>query len=162
MAQALGGFNWLTGERCFWMKSEIFRSNYSRNFCALSRARSGVASGCCLWNTFVTIGLAGAFLQPLDATAPQLTRSLEAGSSDRQLDKVYASIDSVDYSRSVLARMPERLIVLRDTTSGWTDLGSPNRVIDVLNRHGIRRAWPVPSLANAFGTLQYGTNAGRL
>jgi mannose-1-phosphate guanylyltransferase len=45
----------------------------------------------CLWNTFVTIGLAAAFLELLDATVPQLTRSLEASS-----------------------RMPERLVVLQD------------------------------------------------
>ena len=30
-------FNWLIAEPCFWMKSEISRSNYSRNFSARFR-----------------------------------------------------------------------------------------------------------------------------
>ena len=42
-----GAFKPRTAERCFWMKSEIFRWNYSRNFSALSRKSrsSGWAAG---------------------------------------------------------------------------------------------------------------------
>lgn len=102
----------------------------------------------CLWNTFVMIGLAGVFLELLGATVPQLRRSLEARSGARRLDEIYHSIEPVDFSRSVLTRMPGRLVVLRDATSGWTDFGSPNRVVDVLSRDGARPAWLVPALAN--------------
>jgi hypothetical protein len=38
--------------------------------------------------------------------------------------------------RSLLGQMPERLVVLQDGVPGWTDLGSPRRVTDVLMRQG--------------------------
>jgi len=87
----------------------------------------------CLWNTFVTIGFVGAFMELLQATLPGLTRLLEGNS---ELDRLYERIAPVDFSKAVLTRMPKRLVVMRDGTSGWTDLGSPRRVVDVLRRHG--------------------------
>ena len=41
----------------------------------------------CLWNTFVTMGLAGAFLELLQATVPHLTRALEGRLTDNQLER---------------------------------------------------------------------------
>jgi mannose-1-phosphate guanylyltransferase len=108
----------------------------------------------CLWNTFVTIGLAGAFLELIQATVPELTRSLAELSIHRRMDRLYESIAPVDFSGAVLARMPKRLVVLRDALSGWTDFGSPRRVVDVLSRHNIRPSWLVPGLGTGIGTLQ--------
>jgi mannose-1-phosphate guanylyltransferase len=108
----------------------------------------------CLWNTFVTIGLTGAFLDLLQATVPQLTRSLEHVRGDLELDRFYDKIEPVDFSRAVLARMPGRLVVLHDAASGWTDFGSPRRVIDVLTRHNIRPSWLDPSGAKAPDTQE--------
>jgi mannose-1-phosphate guanylyltransferase len=98
----------------------------------------------CLWNTFVMVGLAAAFLELLQATVPGLLQSLDRG-SDVQLDQLYDGIAPIDFSRSVLARMPERLIVQRDAASGWTDFGSPARVVDVLSRQSTRPEWLVSS-----------------
>ena len=53
----------------------------------------------------------------------------------------YDSLDTVDFSRDVLANLPHRLLVLRDRTSGWADLGSPTRVLDTLSRNGIQPGW---------------------
>ena len=88
----------------------------------------------CLWNTFVTIGLAGAFWEMLHSTVPQLMRSLDNVRSDIELERFYESVSPTDFSRAVLTRMPERLIVLRDANSGWTDLGSPDRVMNVFGQ----------------------------
>ena len=44
---------------------------------------------------------------------------------------------TIDFSRDVLALQPERLLVIRDSTSGWTDLGNPDRVFDTLKRQKI-------------------------
>lgn len=99
----------------------------------------------CLWNTFVTIGLAGTFLELLTATVPQITRSFAAESTDHQLDQIYARLAPLDFSSSVLTKMPERLVVLRDAASEWTDFGSPNRVMDVLIRSGITPPWRDPN-----------------
>ena len=61
--------------------------------------------------------------------------------ADNTLNVAYASLDTVDFSRDVLANLPHRLLVLRDGTSGWADLGSPNRVLDTLSRNGIQPGW---------------------
>ena len=60
---------------------------------------------------------------------------------DNTLDVAYASLDTVDFSRDVLANLPHRLLALRDRTSGWADLGNPTRVLDTLSRNGIQPEW---------------------
>lgn len=113
---------------CFWEKP------------FLRRAQTLLRRGC-LWNTFMTIGWAGAFLELLQATVPQVLRHLEAALTGLGLDRVYGQIPSVDLSRDVLAAQPDRLMVLRDAASGWADFGSPARVIETLLRDGIEPAW---------------------
>src|SRR4029077_10707386 len=58
--------------------------------------------------------------------------------TDNTLRVAYASLDTVDFPRDVLANLPHRLLVLSDRTSGWSDLGSPTRVLDTLSRNGNR------------------------
>jgi mannose-1-phosphate guanylyltransferase len=107
----------------------------------------------CLWNTFVVIGSVAAFLEALQTTVPHLTRSLEVRSAHRRLDQLYDTLAPIDFSKAVLARIPERLVVQRDAASGWTDLGSPHRVIEVLSRHGVRPPWLASRRSSALDTL---------
>lgn len=109
----------------------------------LRRAQTLLRRGC-LWNTFVTFGWAGAFLELLETTVPQVLRHLEAAVGGLGLDGVYRQIRAVDLSRDVLARQPRRLLVLRDAASGWADFGNPARVIDTLVRDGIEPPWLSP------------------
>jgi len=95
----------------------------------------------CLWNTFVTIGFAGAFLELFQATVPQLTKALESVNNASQMEELYSRIASVDFSKTVLRGATRRLMVLRDGGSGWTDLGTPHRVLDTLSRHGLQPSW---------------------
>jgi len=95
----------------------------------------------CLWNTFVTIGRVSAFIDLLCRAAANIMLRLSAGIMENDLDSVYRSIPPVDFSRDVLAPQPERLLVIRDAGSGWTDLGNPNRVFDTLARERIAPAW---------------------
>ncbi len=95
----------------------------------------------CLWNTFVTIGRASAFIDLLQTATPNALRTLSAGIRAGRLDASYGSIPSVDFSRGVLACQPERLLVIRDVASGWTDLGSPRRVFDAVARQGTAPTW---------------------
>jgi hypothetical protein len=87
----------------------------------------------CLWNTFVTIGSGGAFLELLAATVPDLLDAISNGLSATALDRIYPEIEPIDFSKDVLSLVPERLLVLRDGPSGWTDFGSPQRAMDVLH-----------------------------
>jgi mannose-1-phosphate guanylyltransferase len=116
---------------CFWEKPSCKRAKVLQ--------RRG-----CLWNTFITIGLAGTFQELLHSAAPELMRLLEGNSTPGRLDEVYDQIAPVDFSRSVLTPMPERLLVLRDEASGWTDFGSPGRVVDTLSQLGIQPPWIGP------------------
>ncbi len=113
----------------------------------------------CLWNTFVTIGSVGAFLELLQAAVPQLTRSFKKLNGGLDLDRFYDKIAPVDFSREVLTRMPGRLVVLKDGASGWTDFGSPGRVIEVLSREDIRPSWLGPARANGLNNRKHGVNA---
>lgn len=69
---------------------------------------------------------------------------LSAGLQQSSLDTPYRLIRSVDFSHDVLSRRPERLLVIRDTMSGWTDLGNPDRLFDVLTRERIVPRWLAP------------------
>jgi mannose-1-phosphate guanylyltransferase len=113
----------------------------------------------CLWNTFVMIGTAGAFLNLLEATIPQLMRLLAEVRNEVELDRLYGQIPSADFSKAVLTRMPRRLVVLQDAASGWTDFGSPGRVTDVLASRGIPPSWLDPSWASARDTSERGISA---
>jgi mannose-1-phosphate guanylyltransferase len=95
----------------------------------------------CLWNTFVTVNRAATFFEMLCSQVPEAVLALSRAMACNTLNVAYASLDAVDFSRDVLANLPHRLLVLRDRTSGWADLGSPARVLDTLSRNGIQPGW---------------------
>ena len=98
-------------------------------------------AGGCFWNTFVTVGRATTFFEMLCSQVPEEVLAISRAITDNTLNVAYASLDTVDFSRDVLANLPHRLLVLRDRTSGWADLGSPARVLDTLSRNGIQPGW---------------------
>jgi mannose-1-phosphate guanylyltransferase len=106
----------------------------------LSKARELMSLGC-LWNTFVTIGHIGAFLELLRSAVPTAVARIAAALTDHDLEGTYRRLETIDCCRDVLSQQPHRLLVLRDAASGWTDLGNPNRVIDTLVQNHIEPAW---------------------
>jgi mannose-1-phosphate guanylyltransferase len=117
-----------TGIRQFWEKPSLLS------------AQDLLQRGC-LWNTFVSIGNVGAFIELLCETAPYAMLSLSAGFSDNDLDSSYRAIQNIDFSRDVLTCSPKRLLVIRDAASGWTDLGTPDRVVNTVARARIAPPW---------------------
>jgi mannose-1-phosphate guanylyltransferase len=107
---------------------------------SLVKARSLLRRGC-LWNTFVTVGHATTFLDLLCSESPDLVASMDCALACNGLDAAYVRLPIVDFSRQVLVPQPHRLLVVRDTASGWADLGSPDRVFDILTRNDIKPAW---------------------
>src|SRR5579864_1240749 len=95
----------------------------------------------CLWNTFVTVGRATTLFEMLCSQVPEAVLAISRAMANDRFDTAYAELDTVDFSRDVLANLPQRLLVLRDRTSGWADLGSPARVHDTLSRNGIQPEW---------------------
>ncbi len=95
----------------------------------------------CLWNTFVTVGHARAFLELLRAQVPDALDSIAAAVAAGNLEPAFADIRPVDFSREVLSPQPYRLLVVRDAVSGWADLGNPERLFDTLVRNRIEPPW---------------------
>jgi mannose-1-phosphate guanylyltransferase len=104
----------------------------------------------CVWNTFVTLGRATIFLDLLCSQVPEAILALSRAIADNTLELEYDSLAAVDFSRDVLAHVPDRLLVLHDRMSGWVDLGSPARVLDTLDRNGIEPEWAVRETAYNF------------
>ena len=135
-------YGWIEPGDCLANRynSTIFRVN---RFCEkppLHKARQLMRNGG-LWNTFVAIGRAGAFLNLLAATVmPAMTRIADAV-KHKDLGSVYGEIDSIDFSKDVLTHQSHNLLVMQDSASGWADLGHPERVIATLDRHQIKPDW---------------------
>ena len=106
----------------------------------LPQARALLQSGC-LWNTFVTIGRAATFLELVCSEVPDVVLSVARALADNDLAHTYAQLPIVDFSRDILAHQAKRLLVLRDSGSGWADLGSPDRVLGLLARPFNQPTW---------------------
>ena len=108
----------------------------------------------CLWNTFISVGRVESFISLLESTLPDLWHRFAAlGASPRwredtsRIDAIYEGLAPSDFSRDVLTACPDRLAVVRLPRAGWSDLGHPGRVLDILARSGL----PRPVLRPAVG-----------
>lgn len=99
----------------------------------------------CLWNTMVMavkistlweIGRAclPEMMKRFDALLPALGTSQEASS----LTTTYDRIDPSNFSRDIVERMPQRVMVLPMSGIEWSDLGRPARILAVMERHGVQ------------------------
>ena len=118
----------------------LFRVNRFWEKPSLPQARGLLRRGC-LWNMFVTAGHASTFLEVVCCEVPNVVLAINKALADNDLEGAYRVMPTVDLSREVFAPQPHRLLAVRDTTSGWVDLGSPSRVMDVLARNRIQPAW---------------------
>jgi mannose-1-phosphate guanylyltransferase len=107
---------------------------------ALPEARALLQSGC-LWNTFINIGSAATFLDVVCSEIPDVVLAVTRALAEDDLARTYAQLPNVDFSSDVLTHQAKRLLVLRDAGSGWADLGSPDRVLDVLARNANQPTW---------------------
>ncbi|MFZ0589734.1 MAG: sugar phosphate nucleotidyltransferase [Bryobacteraceae bacterium] len=107
---------------------------------ALPQARALLQSGC-LWNTFVAVGSAVTSLELLCSELPDVVLSVTHALADNDLATTYARLPNVDFSRDILAQQAKRLLVLRDSGSGWADLGSPDRVLGLLAKDVNQPTW---------------------
>jgi mannose-1-phosphate guanylyltransferase len=107
---------------------------------SLAQAQALLRQGC-LWNTFVTVGHAKTFLNLVCSQIPDVVLSLSKALAENALEVAYRLMPVVDLSRQVFAPQPHRLLALSDAASGWADLGSPTRVMEILARNKIQPAW---------------------
>lgn len=102
----------------------------------------------CLWNSFVMVGSAGALIDCMAGSVPELHRTFAAlvpafgtAAEWTAASDIYAALGEINFSHQVLARRSDRLGVLRVTGVRWNDLGEPRRVLASLDMAGIRPQW---------------------
>ncbi|HEX7362509.1 MAG TPA: sugar phosphate nucleotidyltransferase [Bryobacteraceae bacterium] len=112
----------------------------------------------CLWNTFVMIGRAAAFLNMIEAAAPETYRMLESAMRIQdpasQADAMRAAYDAMpvgDFSKQVLSSSTSQLAVKRLGDIGWSDLGDPRRLVTALFESGIENPWVKSGCCNHCG-----------
>jgi len=108
----------------------------------LEIAKNLLAHGC-LWNSFVFVGAVHSLLHLVRSTVPGLYGSFETiraaiGTPAEQgtVRDVYIPIAPVDFSAQVLCVRPKALTVLPVANTGWTDMGTVERVLAVLALRG--------------------------
>jgi len=102
----------------------------------------------CLWNTFVLVGKAATFLRAGREAVPEVDSRLTSAErffgTDEEawaLHQAYALIPKASFSRAVLEPCPRFLAVTAIPRVVWSDLGSPRRVFEILERARDRPAW---------------------
>jgi mannose-1-phosphate guanylyltransferase len=101
-----------------------------------------------LWNSFVLVASAQAFLDVFAMATPALHRAFTSVSSlfgtDDELGvirKLYTLLDETNFWDRVLALVPERLAVLIVSGIKWSDLGAPKRVLASIQTPGVQPRW---------------------
>jgi mannose-1-phosphate guanylyltransferase len=99
-----------------------------------------------LWNTFVTVGHVGAFLEIMNVALSNFAKCLRtdqlwSGSEIHIPDSLYKNLRPVDFSRDVLSVQARRLVVSRMGETGWSDLGQPKRVLAAIRSAGLEPWW---------------------
>jgi len=90
-----------------------------------------------LWNTFVIVARASAIVEAGRSVAPEVSAGVEhavqaaIGGPDA-FDKAFTELPTADFSRSILERCAERLVISRLPDRIWSDWGTPERVFESL------------------------------
>jgi mannose-1-phosphate guanylyltransferase len=102
----------------------------------------------CLWNSFVMVASVQALLDVIENSTAELYRSFTCltplfgtHAEAKAVTRLYARLEENNFSHQVLARVPERLAVLKVSGVRWSDLGEPKRVMASLDMAGIRPHW---------------------
>jgi hypothetical protein len=94
-----------------------------------------------LWNSFLFAARGAALREVYERRLPGLLGKMAAAldaTSALALERFYAELVPADFSRDVLQGEEERLRVLRVPECGWTDLGTPERVAQCVERLAAR------------------------
>lgn len=106
----------------------------------VNTARALIARGA-VWNTFIFAADGQSLLRRFEQTCPDLVRQMRhivtevpASAQSARLAELYSRSPSIDFSRDVLQRSTAGLRVLKTPACGWSDLGTPRRVMETVVR----------------------------
>jgi mannose-1-phosphate guanylyltransferase len=99
-----------------------------------------------LWNSFILVAQAGALVDLIARRFPaevaafaDVWRTSGGPQTEAALDRLYAELPEIDFSRGVVEGATAPLRVVPVPYCGWSDLGTPKRVADCLERLEARR-----------------------
>ncbi len=94
-----------------------------------------------LWNSFILVARAGALVNLVARRFPSevaafadVWRMGSSARADAALERLYADLPEIDFSRDVVENADAPLCVVPVPHCGWSDLGTPERVADCLER----------------------------
>lgn len=127
---------------------------------SVAAARALIARGG-LWNSFIFATRGQTLLRAFEARCPQIVsdmRRIVASSNDEtgcsgDLAALYEQLPSMDFSRDIVERCPLPLQVLTVPTCGWSDLGTPRRLAETIDRNRPLLRERVSGMPNAQGFL---------
>lgn len=106
----------------------------------VSTARALIARGS-MWNSFIFAANGQSLMHRFEQSCPDLVgevqhivASVPVSAQMPRLAELYARSPSIDFSRDILQRSTHSVHVLRVPACGWSDLGTPHRVIDTVQR----------------------------
>lgn len=128
-------------------------------------ARALIARGG-VWNSFIFAANGQALLRAFEARCPDLVGEMRhivtsTNSSMRRarLAQLYEELPALDFSRDVLQRSPELLRVMTVPPCGWSDLGTPKRVVQTVSRFRSESTAAGPARAASFLDLAVASEA---
>jgi len=132
------------------------------------RAHAAIAQGG-LWNSFIFAVRAHVLLRMFEDLIPGLLMELTDAeqrvacglAAQAELDALFERLPTLDFSRDLMQRQPDRLRVLRVLACGWSDLGTPRRVTDVLRARARDSAPAEPSARHLTGFLNLSAQQAR-
>jgi len=92
------------------------------------------------WNSFLLVGRIDALLALYARRCPGMVEEFLAARNGGGLESLYQGLPRRDFSRDVLEGSEQQLLVLQVPACGWTDLGTPERLLDCLNGEALRVA----------------------
>jgi mannose-1-phosphate guanylyltransferase len=141
------GYGWIEPNQRLNIKPEIFSVRRFWEKPTASVATELLARGC-LWNSFVIVARLSTLLDLLMLTVTDLYHAFAAvhsvlmtSSREQKVEQLYRSIESADFSQQVLATHPMNLAVLPVRGCRWSDLGEPDRVMNLMREMGITPVW---------------------
>jgi len=106
---------------------------------SVQKARELIASGA-LWSTFIVAAHASSLLALFKRHYPQVVSAMRQAlaaelEAPARLADLYETLPDLDFSRDFLARVDRRrLRVLPVVGCGWSDLGTPERLVQTLSQ----------------------------
>jgi len=121
-----------------------------------SAARALIARGG-VWNSFIFAANAQALVRAFEARCPDLVgemrhivTSMNPNMRSARLAQLYEQLPTLDFSRDVLQRSPELLRVMIAPACGWSDLGTPRRVVQTVSRCRSEAGFSGPARSPSF------------